>query len=76
MAWLLNKSQRAFNVGGTILVPTHTTEVPDDFLDNERIKEIIDAGELEVANGPADPIQPSTETETKGTAQERIPPNP
>lgn len=71
MAWLKNKSERAFNVGEIILVPTHTTEVSDDFLENERIKEIIAAGELEVADGPDDPAkqpQPDTGATTSGAA--------
>lgn len=49
MAWLRNKSERAFNIGGNLIAPLANVELPDHFLNNARVKEIIANGELEVS---------------------------
>lgn len=76
MAWLRNKSARVFNVGGTLIVPTMTTEIGDEFLENERIKEIIANGELEIADGPdnpSDPVTTSSVPEADAKTVEEVP---
>jgi len=59
MALIVNKSARAIIIGGTSLTPNVPTEIDSSFLDNERVKELMESGELEESDGstpqPSDP---------------------
>lgn len=66
MAKIVNKSQRVFSIGGIMISPNVPTEVDDSFLDNERVKELMDSGELEKGEG-SQSEQPKQETKTAET---------
>jgi hypothetical protein len=50
MAWVLNKSGRAYNIGGVLVSPLVPVFLDDSFLSIARVKEIIASGDLEVSS--------------------------
>lgn len=68
MAWIVNKSERLILVEGFMLVPTVPIDVPESVTGNERIKEMMEFGELE----ESDP--PNTTAEEKPAAKKSAPP--
>jgi hypothetical protein len=59
MVWIVNKSERAYNIGGVLVIPLLPVQIDDDFLNNERVKEIMADGDIETTSEPS-----GSETET------------
>lgn len=78
MAWIVNRSQRAYNIGGVLVSPLVPVFLDDSFLSIARVKEIIAAGDLEVSSEKPVVTTPETEegeretvtTETKTDTSE------
>jgi len=68
MALIVNKSARAIIIGGTSLTPNVPTEIDSSFLDNERVKELMESGELEESDGSTP--QPTQQPSVSGTTQQ------
>lgn len=60
---IVNKSVRVLNIGGTVVTPGIPVEIDKSFLDNERVKELMEAGELEESDGSTS--QPTQQPATK-----------
>ena len=65
MVWILNKSERAYNIGGVLVSPLVPIQIDDSFLDNARVKEIMADGDIETTSAPSE----SNETETVAVAE-------
>ena len=62
MVMIVNKTVRVLNIGGTVVTPGMPVDIDKSFLDNERIKEMMEAGELEESDGSQpQPSDPATE---------------
>lgn len=49
MALLVNKSQRAYTIGGVMMTPHMPVEIPDDFLNNPRVKQLLKSKQIDHA---------------------------
>ena len=86
MVMIVNKSVRVLNIGGTVVTPGIPVEIDKSFLDNERVKELMEAGEIEELDGstpqptqqPASSMQSTTKEPPKPTttATTSNPPKP
>jgi len=47
MVLVVNKSERVYNINGIMLTPLIPAEIPDEFLNNDRVKEIMADGHIE-----------------------------
>jgi len=48
MPSVVNKSERLITIGGYWLTPLIPMDVPDTVMNNDRIKELLESGELEI----------------------------
>jgi hypothetical protein len=53
MVWILNKSERPYNIGGTLVIPLVPIQISDDYLNNARVKEIMADGDIETIDAPS-----------------------
>ena len=54
MVWVVNKSPRVINIGGVLVTPLMPNEIDDSFLNHERVKAILDAGDIETTTKPTE----------------------
>jgi len=70
MTLIVNKTARAIIIGGVGLTPNVPTEIDPSLLDNDRVKELMESGELAESDGstpqPSDPAT-TTQPEVKET---------
>jgi len=77
MVWVINKSQRAYNIGGVLVSPLIPVQIDDDFLNNERVKEILADGDIERTEEPSqsanetNPASSDNQSGTSGTNESR-----
>jgi hypothetical protein len=69
MVWVVNKSERAYNIGGVLLSPLVPTQIDDSFLNNARVKEIIADGSIEQTNAPSGHDESATSNVAKSGEQ-------
>lgn len=48
MTMVVNKTEHAIHIGGVMLSPGVPGELPEDFTDNEQVKEMFKNDELEI----------------------------
>jgi hypothetical protein len=57
MPLMVNKSKRPISVGGVLMTPSVPANIPDDFMNNPRVKQLIEEKVFEPAT--ATPAQPA-----------------